>query len=200
MTEESKQTQLQKALGWVVASWKAAVAVAGGLTVILALVFHPPWSSDSSSDASGTETGPSQCTGAADGNLSRVTVDQRVRRRVYLAMHHASPGNASEEELNAVGRVVHFSIAIRGFKGKALPIYWWVLTPGGEPVPDKTLQEQLAQYETPNDCATGGRREIWVKLPSRSGRFKIEVQLLQPDGGKLDDIRTPTFSVRTRRS
>jgi hypothetical protein len=37
-----------------------------------------------------------------------------------------------------------------------------------------------------------------VKLPKRSGRFKIEVQLLQPDGRELDDIRTPSFSVRDR--
>jgi hypothetical protein len=36
-------------------------------------------------------------------------------------------------------------------------------------------------------------------MPKRSGRFKIEVQLLQPDGRELDDIRTPT-SVRLPRS
>ena len=193
MTGDSERQLLRKALGWIVTSWKATVAVAGGLSVILAFVFHPPWGSSSSSKAS--ETKAAQCAGVADGKLSEVTVDRRVRRRVYLAMHHASPGNASPDELNAVGRVVHFSIAIRGFRGKALPIYWWVLTPGGEPVPEKTLQEQLAQYETPNECTTGGRREIWVKLPTRAGRFKIEVQLLQPDGRELDDIRTPTFSV-----
>jgi hypothetical protein len=196
VTDDPERRKLRKALGWVVASWKAAVGIAGGLTVILALVFHPPWGSSSSSDASGTTAKASRCPGVADAKLSRVTVDERVRRRVYLAMHHASQGSASKEELDAVGRVVHFSIAIRGFRGKALPIYWWVLTPGGEPVPEKTLQEQLAQYESPNDCTTGGRREIWVKLPKRSGRFKIEVQLLQPDGRELDDIRTPTFSVR----
>jgi len=118
---------------------------------------------------------------------------------VYLPMHYAAQGSTSKEELEAVGRVVHFSIAIRGFRGRALPIYWWVLTPGGEPVPEKTLRGQLAQYESPNDCTTGGRREIWVKVPKRSGRFKIEVQLLQPDGRELDDIRTPTF-VRLPRS
>jgi len=195
VTEDQRPKRPQRAIGWVVTSWKAAVGIAGGLSVILALIFHPPWGESSSSNLS--DASASRCPGVADAKLSRITVDQRVRRRVYLAMHHASPGSASKKELDAVGRVIHFSVTIRGFRGKALPIYWWVLTRGGEPVPEKTLQEQLAQYETPNTCTTGGRREIWVKLPNRIGKFKIEVQLLQPDGGELDDIRTPTFSVRT---
>jgi hypothetical protein len=162
--------------------------------VILALIFHPPWGESSSSIS------PTRARRAVQASLTQNSPQSpwtSASAAACTSQCTTHPRQCQQKELDAVGRVIHFSVTIRGFRGKALPIYWWVLTPGGEPVPEKTLQEQLAQFEPPNTCTTGGRREIWVKLPNRIGKFKIEVQLLQPDGGELDDIRTPTFSVRT---
>jgi hypothetical protein len=110
-------------------------------------------------------------------------------------MHNASVGSASKEELDSFGQVVHFKILVHGFVGQELPVVWWVLKPGGEPVADKTLQGHLETPVTPHNCTSGGLREAWVKLPKQAGRFKIEVQLQQPNGDELDAIRTPTFTA-----
>ncbi len=173
---------------WVVSSWKVVVGVAGGLTTILILFFtlFP-----------GRKPGE-PCRGQLGGTLGKITVDERVRQRKYLEHEGSSAGSASEDELNSIGRVVHFSIETHGFKGEHLPIYWWVLTRDGEPVGEPGLARQFAYAVTPTRqaCADSGRRAIWVKLPKRGGAYKIEIKLFDPIGNELDEIPTTPFVWR----
>lgn len=202
MTDPPHRRSLQDVSRWIVTSWKAVVGVAGGLAVILGLVFHPPWAGSSSSGASGETTPTTQsCPGVSNGRISNVSADQSISRDAYWKLN---PGaripNASKEQLNALGRVVHFRVDINGFRGKELGVYWWMLTAGGEPVMQSTPQPQLAFGLTPHDCTTGGTRDIWAELPKRSGSYQVEVQLLDPAGEKLDYKRTRPFTVRAARS
>jgi hypothetical protein len=190
--------RLREVLRWIVTSWKATVGVAGGLAVILGLVFHPPWDG-SSSGASDTKT-TQACPGVSKGRISNVDADKRIRLSAYWELHPGSRVAVSKERLNAIGRVVHFRVDINGYRGKQLTVWWWMLTANGEPVPEPALRRQLAFGLTPHDCTTGGTREIWAELPRRNGRFQVEVQLLDPGGEELDDGHTQTFVVRAAHS
>lgn len=184
---------------WVVTSWKAVVGVAGGLAVILGLVFHPPWAGSSSSGASDAPTATAQsCPGVSNGHISQVRADRSVRLRAYWELNPGSEPKVSKERANAIGRVVHFRVDINGFRGKDLEVWWWMLTANGEPVPGQG--RQLALGLTPHDCTTGGTRQIWAELPKRDGRFQVEIQLLDPNGEQLSYGRTMPFVVRVGRS
>lgn len=140
--------------------------------------------------------GPTPCGGEARGTLSGVKVDQRVSYTAYLQLKGAGPGSASRERLRALGRVVHFDVAVDNLKGHVLPIYWSVLTPGGAPVAEPGLRRQLGMDLVANACSVQGVRDIWVELPKRSGRFKIDIQLFDQGNEQLDDLRTSSFVVR----
>ena len=187
LTGEQKRSRLPQPLRWAVSSWKAAVAVAGGIATILALFFtlFP-------------EAKPAEpCRGRLGGTLSEITVDERVRYAAYLELEGASASGIGRDQLERVGRVVHFTIETHGYKDERLPIYWWLLTNEGEPVDDPELRRQLAFEIAPEDCQDGGRRKMWVPLPRQAGTYKVEVRLFAPSGGALDDIRTEPFAVET---
>jgi hypothetical protein len=197
MSGRLRRTSLRVMLRWVATSWKAAVGVAGGLGVILGLVFHPPWDRGSSSNVSDSKQTTQACPGISKGRISNVRADKRVRLSAYWELNPGSRVPASKERLNAIGRVIHFRVDLNGYRGKQLTVWWWMLTANGEPVSEPTLRRQLAFGLTPHDCTTGGTREIWAALPKQSGRFQVEIQLLDPSGEKLDYGRTKAFEVRT---
>ncbi len=201
MSDLPPRKSLREALGWLVRSWKATVAFVAGLGVILGFVFHPPWGGGSSSSASDTKTTTQACPGVSDGHIRKLTVDPPITKGAYWELHPGSrPNNPSKAQLEMLGRVVHFRVDLNGYRGKTLGVWWWMLTPSGEPVPEPTLRRQLAFNLTPGDCTTGGTRDIWAELPKRNGKFQVEVQLLDPGGEQLDFGRTPTFSVSGTRS
>jgi hypothetical protein len=201
VTDPPHRPTVRDVLRWGVTSWKAVVGVAGGLAVILGLVFHPPWGGNSSSSASDAKTATGQgCPGnISNGRISNVTADQSVRLSAYWKMNPGARTPVSKERLNAIGRVVHFRADINGYRGKQLTVWWWMLTANGEPIAQPNLQRQLAFALTPHDCTTGGTRDIWVEQPKRSGRFQVEVQLVDPAGEELDYGRTKPFTVRATR-
>ena len=131
---------LDGALRWIITSWKAAVGVAGGLAVILGLVFHPPWGGSSSSSASDTKTKTTTqaCPGISKGRISNVKADPPIPLSAYWKLNPGSRVPASKERLNAIGRVVHFNVDINGYRGKQLTVWWWMLTANGEPLPERT--------------------------------------------------------------
>ena len=187
--KEAKKGSLSPALHWIVASWKVAVALAAGTTTILVLVFLVfPGSK------------PAQpCRGTLSGKLSKITVDERVRYRAYLDLQGASAGSASRKQLDAVGRVIHFSVATQGFQGKQLPIFSRILFSTGEPITEPQLRHRHLAFEVaPEECEDSGRRETWVRLPQHTGTYLVEVQLDDDSGNQLDEIRTEPFSVRRR--
>jgi hypothetical protein len=196
VTDEHRRRTLRDIWRWIVTSWKAAVAVAGGLAVILGLVFHPPWAGSSSSGASDEQVPTTQsCPGISNGDISDVTADESLSLDAYWKLNPGSRAPVSKERLNTMGRVVHFRVDVNGYRGKQLTVWWWMLTSEGAPVSQPELQRQLAFGLTPHDCTTGGTRDIWVELPKRRGRYKVVVQLLDPAGEKLDDGRTKPFTV-----
>jgi hypothetical protein len=201
MSEPPRRKTLPQSLRLLVTSWKVAVGFLAGLGVILGFVFHPPWGGGSSSSASDTKTTTLACPGVSEGRISKVSTDAPIRLDAYWDLHPGSrEKNVSKARLRSLGRVVHFRVELNGYRGKDLTVWWWMLTPNGAPVPEPTLRRQLAFGLTPHDCTTGGAREIWAELPKRNGRFRVEVQLVDPGGEQLDFARTKPFAVTKPRS
>jgi hypothetical protein len=202
MSEPRRRRTLREGLRLLVTSWKATIGFLAGLGVILGFVFHPPWGGGSSSSASDTKTGTTQaCPGTSTGRISKITTDPPIRLNAYWQLHPGSrEKNVSKARLNSLGRVIHFRVDLNGYRGKDLTVWWWMLTPNGAPLPEPTLRRQLAFGLTPHDCTTGGSREIWAELPKRSGKFRVEVQLVDPGGEQLDFARTTPFAVNERRA
>jgi hypothetical protein len=198
LSDPQNSRRLRDAGRWLVTSWKALVAFAGGLAVILGLIFHPPWAG--SSPAHNAQATTRTCPGVSKGRISNVKADRSVRLGAYWKLNPGSQMSASKRRLNTLGRVVHFRVDVNGYRGKQLAVWWWMLTASGEPVSEPTLQRQLAFTLTPHDCATGGTRDIWVELPKRRGNYQVEVQLLDPSGEQLDYARTHPFAVTASQS
>ena len=194
MSDPNNRQRIGEAGRWLVTSWKALVTFAGGIAVILGLIFHPPWAS--SSPAKNAQTVTTQtCPGVSKGRISNVQADQSIPLGAYWKLNPGSQTPVSKQRLKTLGRVVHFRVDINGYRGSQLAVWWWMLTASGEAVPEATLQHQLAFTLTPHDCSTGGSRDIWVELPKERGRYQIEVRLLDPSGEKLDYGRTRPFTV-----
>ena len=201
MSEAPRRKPLNPTLRLLVRSWKAAVGFLAGLGVILGFVFHPPWGGGSSSSASDTKTTSQACPGVSEGRISKLSTDPPIRLDDYWGLHPGSrQTKVSKARLKSLGRVVHFRVDLNGYRGKDITVWWWMLTPNGAPVPEPTLRRQLAFGLTPHDCTTGGARDIWAELPKRNGRFRVEVQLVDPGGEQLDFARTKPFAVTKPRT
>jgi len=193
---------LHEASHWLVASWKAAVTFAGGLVVILGLIFHPPWGGSSSKASSDTTTSTAQTCPASEGFIKKLGIDPPIRLADYWVLHPLSrPPNPSKERANTLGRIVHFRLQISGFRGRKLDVWWWTLTQEGKAVRDPILQRQLAFSLTPgtSSCTAGGTRDIWTQLPDKPGKYRVKVQLMDGDE-EVDSQPTKVFTVAAHRS
>jgi hypothetical protein len=174
-----------KALGaWInaLANWVKAVAAAVTAVIGVLIFFFP-----------GCEPAK-PCRGALDGTLSSPSIDQSVRYRSYLELVGGSEGEASEERLDEVGKLIDFRVHAQGYKHEPLQVTWWLLTAGGEPLENQRLKRQLGAVVKPGDCEDKFREKIWAgPIPPGNGAYLVEIRLLDPNGAELDRIRTPSF-------
>jgi hypothetical protein len=188
---------LQEASHWLVTSWKAAVTFAGGLVLILGLIFHPPWAGGSSSKSDTTTRASETCPGVVDGRIKELTIDpQPIPLRAYWLLHpDARPTHPSKERGRTLGRVVRFRFQASNYPRKELGIWWWIVNTRGMPVSDPTLQRQLAFAVTPGSCKTTTvKRDFFATLPKGTGEYRVQIELDAGDE-QLDLARTKIFSV-----
>jgi hypothetical protein len=134
------------------------------------------------------------CRGTLEGALISPSVDQSVRYRSYLDLTGAKIGQASQDRLDEVGKLIDFGIHAQGYKNKPLRVSWWLLTAGGEPVADPRLRDQLGVVVRPQECADQARQKIWAgPIPATSDKYLVEIRLVNTNGSELDRIRTPAF-------
>lgn len=135
------------------------------------------------------------CEGAKGGELSDVTVDESVSREAYYEVTGASTNGVPADRLDDPGKLIHFDFRAEGFRHELLPVRTFVLTAGGEPARGPELTNQLAMELEPEECLDRGRRTVWARTPERSGRYLVEVRLLDPDDELLDTTRTEPFTA-----
>jgi len=95
------------------------------------------------------------------------------------------------------GNVIGFTVETVGLQGKSLSIRWSMFDATTSlVVDDSTLVDQAGWPEGLYEPAAYRDRnygELWVPLPPVEGEFFIRVELLQPDGGRLDSQDTELF-------
>jgi hypothetical protein len=149
---------------------KAAGGLAGAVASVLALVFLllpnlQPTASEGSSE------------GTAE--LSEPRVETPVTFGQYLDRVEVSRASFGEEQLRRPGALVTVDVAIRGYRGQALPMRWYLLDGAGDIVDQQSRRHSIRadRDETPAVWP------FWVALPDRPGPFRVVVEAFPPGAG-----------------
>jgi hypothetical protein len=140
---------------------------------------------------------PPPCRGTLGGHLRGLDVDDPASRGTYLDLTHGSRKGIPARRLDEAGRLIKFRFDAAGFKSNSVTVWTSVLTADGAPVARPELANQLALSIELEDCKDGGRRTVWTRTPTASGRYLVEIRLLDPDNEELDSERTAPFTVRS---
>jgi len=139
---------------------------------------------------------PAGCSGTRAGLLGEPIVATGVSYRQFLQITGQPPGGADKPTLDRLGTVIDVPFTAEGYEGKELPLRWSTLTAGGLPLAEPGQTDQLALEIIPEDCSDRGRRKVWAALPSKPGRYVVELTWLDDDDELLDTRRTTPFAVR----
>ena len=165
---------------WLLAGGIGTVAAAVGLFFVLSPDSKPKPKTEC--DALGVE-------------LSNVAATGSVIRRTYLVRQGASTAGLSRERLNERGELIAFDIETKGYLNADLVVATRVVTPELAPVEGFGMENPRALILTPDRCADQGHREVWSSLPTKPGRYKIELRILDPRGNELRVQETQVFSI-----
>jgi hypothetical protein len=165
-------------------SVKAAGGLAGAVASVLALVFllipnlqpQPDEESDTGSAA-----------------LSEPRVETPVTFGQYLDRVELPRASYGDEQLRQPGALVTAEVAIKGYRGQALPMRWYLLDGAGD----------IADQQSRRHSITADRDEapavwpFWVALPEGRGPFRVVVEAYPPKAGPgvvaLDSVESAPF-------
>jgi hypothetical protein len=153
-------------LGELSTTVKAIGGVAGAVATIAALVFLfvPDWRPD-----------PTPAEGSAE--LSKPNVELPVTFGQYLDRVEIPRVGYGEEQLQEPGVLVGAQVAIKGYRGEALPLRWYVL--------DESTHD-IVDQQSKKHSLTADREEapvawpFWVALPPEGGPFTVVLQIYPP--------------------
>jgi hypothetical protein len=168
------------------AKWVTAVVAAPAAVVGFVLLVLPYFDGDG-------EAAP-DCPSAREASLSDAQVERSVSYGDYLKLVDADPGGATPERLNQPGKLIDVEVAAVGWKDERLDLESWVLTENGAVVTQDGLTHQLAATVTPSECTEELHRKVWVRIPQRRGRFKIELRLVDQDDVLRGQTQTEPFA------
>jgi hypothetical protein len=176
-------TRLKAVAAWIdaLSNWIKGVAAAVTAVTGVLIFFFPGCQPEK------------PCQGSLGATLTSASIDQSVRFRSYLELVGASRGQASQERLNEVGKLIDFRVHASGFRHQRLEVMWWLLTSAGEP-PAKRVSGQLGTIVKPDACVDNAREKIWAgPIPRDRKSYRVEIRLVDPNGTELDRIRTSRF-------
>jgi len=165
---------------WLLAGGIGTIAAAVGLFFVLSPDSKP--------------TAKTQCA-ALGVELSNVAATGSVTRRTYLERRGASTAGLTPERLNERGELIAFDVATKGYLKDDLVVATRVVTPELAPVRGFGMENPRALILTPAKCEDQGHREVWSSLPTKPGRYKVELRVLDPRGNELRVQETQEFSV-----
>jgi hypothetical protein len=167
-------------------SVKAAGGLAGAAASVLALVFLllPNLQPTASDDPK---------TGSAE--LSEPRVESPVSFAQYLDRVELPRTSYGEEQLRRAGALVSVEVAIKGYRGQALPMRWYLLDGAGDIADQQSRRHSLVadRDETPAVWP------FWVALPEGRGPFRVVVEVYPPGAGTgvvaLDKAESAPFGA-----
>ena len=154
-------------LGELSTTVKAVGGVAVALAAILALVFviKPDWKPTGTPDE-------------GSATFSKPTLEQPVSYGQYLDRVEIPRDTSTAEELARPGVLAGVMVTIKGYKGKALPLRWYVLDLGTHEIVDQQSKSNRLEADR-NEAPVVW--PFWVPLPQGPGPFKIVLQIYPPN-------------------
>lgn len=152
-------------LGELSTTVKAVGGVAGAIATIVGLVFlfFP-----------GCRPSPTPDEGSA--TFSKPTLEQPVTFGQYLDRVEIPRDSFTDTELNRPGVLVGVQVTIKGYRGEALPLRWYLLD-GPEIVDQQSKRHALTADRNEAPAAWS----FWVPLERGTGPFKIVLQIYPPN-------------------
>ena len=146
---------------------KAVGGVAVALAAILALVFviKPDWK-------------PTPTPDEGSATFSKPTLEQPVSYGQYLDRVEIPRDTSTAEELARPGVLAGVMVTIKGYKGQALPLRWYVLDLGTHEIVDQQSKRNLLEADR-NEAPVVW--PFWVPLPQGPGPFKLVLQIYPPN-------------------
>jgi hypothetical protein len=187
-SEPEEQRGLRTWLGELSTTVKAVGAVAGAIAAIagLVFVFVPDWRPDPTPDE-------------GSATFSEPMLEQPVTYGQYLDRVEVPRDTSSPEELERPGVLVSVQVTIKGYRGQALPLRWFLLD-GAEIVDQQSKRHTLTADRNNAPAAWS----FWVERRPGNGPFKVVVQVFPPNAkpGRpevrpLDEAATAPFPAPT---
>jgi len=158
---------LREWLGELSTTVKAVGGVAAAIATIVGLVFlfFP-------------DLRPSATPDEGSATLSKPTLEQPVTFRQYLDRVEIPLEGSTAEQLARPGALAGVMVTIKGYRGQALPLSWYVLDLGTHDIVDRQSKRHLLQADRNETPAVW---PLWVPLPRGPGPFKIVLQIYPPN-------------------
>ena len=165
--EPAERRSLRTWLGELSTTVKAVGGVAAAIATIVGLVFlfFPDLRPDPTPDE-------------GSATLSKPTLEQPVTFGQYLDRVEVPREGSTEEQLARPGVLAGVMVTIKGYRGQALPLRWYVLDLGTHDIVDQQSKRHLLQADR-NDAPAAW--PFWVALPRGPGPFKIVLQIYPPN-------------------
>ena len=165
--DRAARRTLREWLGELSTSVKAVGGVAAAIATIVGLVFlfFP-------------DLRPSPTPDEGSATLSKPTLEQPVTYRQYLDRVEVPAEGSTEEQLARPGVLAGVMVTIKGYRGQALPLSWYVLDLGTHDIVDRQSQRHFVKADRNETPAVW---PFWVPLPSGPGPFKVVLQIYPPN-------------------
>ena len=144
---------------------KAVGGVAGAIAAIVGLLFlfFPDLRPDPTPDE-------------GSATFSEATLEQPVTYGQYLDRVEIPRDTSTEEELRRSGALVNVEVTIKGYRGMALPLRWYLLD-GAEIVEQQSRRHALTSDRNEAPAAWS----FWVPVPAGAGPFKVVMEIFPPN-------------------
>ena len=165
--EPTPKRGLRKWVTDLSAGVKTLGAVAGAIAAILGVVFllvpnlRPERTPDEGSATFGVPT-----------------IERPVTLGQYLRRVELPPGDLTQQQLQRVGVIAAVQLTIKGYKGKQLPLRWYVLDLSTHDIVDEQSKKYTFQ---PDRNVTPFTWPFWVALPRTPGPFKVVFEIYPPN-------------------
>lgn len=136
------------------------------------------------------------CARVHAAKLADATLDASVTRGESLDLLGGSKDGVPKERLEQPGKLVSVQVSATGYEHDPLELRTWVLTDVGGPVPEPELRDLFVEQWTPGGCEDGKRVRAWSPVPSKPGRYLIQIEI-RPKGSRevIESARTDVFAV-----
>jgi hypothetical protein len=165
--EPTEKRGLRKWLGELSKGVKTIGGIAGAIAAVLGVVFLlVPSLRPEATPPEGSAT------------FAKPTIDQPVTFRQYLRRIELPETGVTAERLQQAGVLADVKVTIKGYRGKELPLRWYVLDLGTRDIVYESSRKYF--FKTDRSAATVSKA-FWIPMPETRGTFKIVFEIWPPN-------------------